>query len=151
MIFLKNLPPQKSTDDLLEILKQQSLDTAMNEIEPDQPNITIKNYIDKFLAEHNAQPSDIHKKSGITRSYFYALTEGAKTNPSRDIMIRLCFGLGLDLDETQRFLKTFGAAMLYARNRRDSIIIHAIDNGLSVRQCDDNLFEYGEKPLVGGG
>lgn len=148
---MKGSDNQRSTDDLLEILKQQSLGAAINEIEPDQPNITIKDYIDRFLAEHNTQPKDIHKKSGITKSYFYALTEGAKTNPSRDIMIRLCFGLGLDLNGTQRFLKTFGAAVLYARNRRDSIIIHALDNGLSVRQCDENLFEYGEKPLVGGG
>lgn len=140
---------EKSTDDLLEVLKRDTLDDAIGKIESEQLNITLKQYIDKLVAERGIKLPDAHKRSGLNKSYFYALTEGKKTNPSRDVLIRLCFGFEMSLDETQKFLKTFGAAMLYARNRRDSIIIHALDNKLSVIKCNDNLGDYGEKILIG--
>lgn len=140
---------EKSTDDLLEVLKRETLDDAIGKIAPDQVNFTVKAYIDKLVAERNIKLPDVHKKSGLNKSYFYAITEGVKKNPSRDILIRLCFGFEFGLDEAQKFLKTLGAAPLYARNRRDSIIIHALDNKLSVNRCNANLDEYGEKALVG--
>lgn len=146
---MNNDEKEKSTDDLLEVLKRDTLNVAIDKISPDQLNITLKAYIDKLIIERQVKLADVCKKTGLNKSYFYALTEGTKTNPSRDVMIRLCFGFEMSLDEAQRFLKTFGAAMLYARNRRDSIIIHALDNGLSVKRCNDNLDEYGEKILVG--
>lgn len=140
---------EKSTDDLLEVLKRDTLDDAIGKIKSEQLNITLKEYIDKLITERKIKLADAHKKSGLNKSYFYALTEGVKTNPSRDVLIRLCFGFEMSLDEAQKFLKTFGAAMLYARNRRDSIIIHALDNRLSVKRCNDNLYDYGEKILIG--
>lgn len=139
----------KTTDDLLEVLKRGTLEDAIGKIEPDQVNFTVKEYIDKLIAGRNVRLSDVYKRSGLNKSYFYAITEGVKKNPSRDILIRLCFGFEFGLDEAQKFLKTLGAAPLYARNRRDSIIIHALDNGLSVNRCNANLDEYGEKALIG--
>ena len=140
---------EKSTDDLLEVLKRDTLEEAIDKIRSEQLNITLKEYIDKLIAKRKIKLSDAYRKSGLNKSYFYALTEGVRTNPSRDVLIRLCFGFEMSLDEAQKFLKTFGAAMLYARNRRDSIIIHALDNKLSVDQCDYNLYEYKEKILAG--
>ena len=140
---------EKSTDDLLEVLKRDTLDDAIGKIKSEQLNITLKQYIDKLIAERNIKPADAHKRSGLNKSYFHALINGTKTNPSRDVLIRMCFGFEMSLDEAQKFLKTFGAAMLYARNRRDSIIIHALDNKLSVIECNDNLGDYGEKILIG--
>lgn len=147
---MNNDEKKNSTDDLLEVLKRESLGSAIDKIKDDQLNITLKEYIDKRVLKHKLNLADIHRRSGLNKSYFYALSEGKKTNPSRDVLIRLCFGFEMSLDEAQRFLKTFGAAMLYARSRRDSIIIHALDNGLSVSRCNENLDEYGEKILIGG-
>ena len=141
---------EKSTGDLLEVLKRETLDSAMGKIEPDQVKFTVKELTDKLIAERRVKLADVYKRSGINKSYFYAITGGVRKNPSRDILIRLCFGFGFGLDEAQKFLKTLGAAPLYARNRRDSIIIHALDNKLSVNRCNDNLYEYGEKILAGG-
>lgn len=139
----------KTTGKLVEALRQPSLDSAMDEIKSEQLTETLKSRLDELVMERNVKLANVCKKTGLNKSYFYALTEGTKTNPSRDVMIRLCFGFGLDLDETQAFLKNLGAAMLYARNRRDAIIIHALENGLTVGQCNDNLEEYKERKLVG--
>ena len=45
-----------------------------------------------------------------------------------DKLIALCFGMMLDIDETDDLLKYAGYNPLYARNKRDSIIIFAISN-----------------------
>lgn len=146
---MKNDEHKRSTDDLLEVIKNNSLDKTIEEIQGEQIDISLREYLNSILQKRGLKPADVMKKTGLNKSYFYALLDGTKTNPSRDVLIRLCFGFEMPLDEAQIFLKTFGAAMLYARNRRDSIIIHAIENKLSVMQCDCNLYDYSQKSLTG--
>jgi hypothetical protein len=53
----------------------------------------------------------------------------------------------LNLEETQRLLKIGGGSALYPRNKRDSVIIYAINNAYSVLDCDEILYELGEDTL----
>ena len=146
---MKNDEHKRSTNDLLEVIKNNPLDKTIEEIQREQIDTSLKEHLNSLLKERGVKPADVMKKTGLNKSYFYALLDGTKINPSRDILIRLCFGFEMSLDETQKFLKTFGVAMLYARNRRDSIIIHAIENKLSVIRCNDNLCDYEQKILIG--
>ncbi len=136
---------KKSTGELLEVIKNNPLDKTIKEIQDEQLNISLSEYLNGLIAERGSKPSEVMKKAGLNKSYFYALLDGKRVNPSRDVLVRLCFGFELSLDETQKFLKTFGAAVLYPRSRRDSIIIHAIENKLTLAECNDNLYEYGQK------
>ena len=54
----------------------------------------------------------------------------------------------LSLTETQSLLRMAGQAMLYPRIRRDSILLHALGQGLSVMACNVQLERYGE-PVLG--
>lgn len=146
---MKNSEHKRSTDDLLEVIRNNPLERSIEDIQGEQINISLRDYLNDFFKTSGVKPSDVMKRTGLNKSYFYALLDGTKVNPSRDVLIRLCFGFEMSLDEAQKFLKTFGAAMLYARNRRDSIIIHAIENKLSIVQCDCNLYDYGQKPFSG--
>lgn len=136
---------KKSTGELLEVIKNNPLDRTIEKIQDEQLNISLREYLNGLFIEHGSKPSDVMKKAGLNKSYFYAIIDGTRVNPSRDVLIRLCFGFELSLDETQKLLKTFGAAVLYPRSRRDSIIIHAIENKLTLEQCNDNLHDYGQK------
>ncbi len=136
---------KKSTGELLEVIKNNPLDKTIKEIQEEQLNISLRDYLNDLIVEHGSKPADVMKKAGLNKSYFYAIIDGNRVNPSRDILIRLCFGFELSLDETQKLLKTFGAAVLYPRSRRDSIIIHAIENKLTLAECNDNLHDYGQK------
>ncbi len=136
---------KKSTGELLEVIKNNPLDRTIKEIQDEQLNISLREYLNSLIAERGSKPSEVMKKAGLNKSYFYAIIDGTRANPSRDILIRLCFGFELSLDETQKLLKTFGAAVLYPRSRRDSIIIHAIENKLTLEECNDNLHAYGQK------
>ncbi len=142
---MKKNQHKKSTGELLEVIKNNPLDKSIKEIQEEQLNISLSEYLNGLIAERGLKPSDVMKKAGLNKSYFYAIIDGKRVNPSRDILIRLCFGFELSLDETQKLLKTFGAAVLYPRSRRDSIIIHAIENKLTLNQCNDNLYDYGQK------
>ena len=46
-------------------------------------------------------------------------------------------------------MKLAGAAELYPKVRRDAIIIWCIDRGMSREACDDELWRFGEKTLLG--
>ncbi|MCM1276889.1 MAG: helix-turn-helix domain-containing protein [Lachnospiraceae bacterium] len=94
----------------------------------------------ELIKTKKLKKSEVVKRSGLNRVYAYQILAGKKI-PSRDKLIALCFGLQLDLDETDRLLKTAGHSPLYARNKRDSIIIYAINSGKTVFITNDLLFE----------
>lgn len=143
---MKKAEYKKSTEDLFEVIRNNSLDSILNEIHNEQIDTTIREYIADFMRERNITTTkDASKRSGISKSYFNEIINGKRKNPSRDMLIQVCFGFEMSLDEAQKFLKAVGIAPLYPRNRRDSIIIHAFDNGLTVAQCNDNLYENGQK------
>lgn len=51
----------------------------------------------------------------------------------------LAFGFGLNYEETDRLLKIAGVGALYPKNKRDAIIIYALENGMSIYDTDDIL------------
>lgn len=91
------------------------------------------------------ETSEIVKASGIERSYCYQILNGTRPNPGREKIIRLCLAAGLTLKETQRALKIANEAVLYARNKRDAIVIFAIEQGLSCEETNLLLDQFNEE------
>lgn len=67
--------------------------------------------------------------------------------PGRDKAIMICLALHLNLDMTQKALECAKLPVLYPRDRRDAIIIFAIEHDSSVDDTCDLLDEFGEKIL----
>ena len=88
------------------------------------------------------------RASGIERTYCYQILNGTKPRPGRDKILRLCIAAGLTLKETMRALKTDGEAILYARNRRDAVIIYCIEQGFTCEETDILLDDMKERPLM---
>lgn len=140
---------QKSTDDLLEALKKKSsYAEGREEIKSEQYSETISAYLNEIVARKNMIPADVMRRSGLKKSYFYALFDGKRSNPARDVLIQLGFGFQMSFDEVQEFLKRLGAAQLYPRIPRDGAIIYAFQHGMDIIECDILLAENGEAPLV---
>ena len=59
----------------------------------------------------------------------------------------LCFGLGLDAEQTQKLLLHAGCAQLYIKKPRESIIFYALNAGLPLPSCNQLLYEHGEAIL----
>ena len=135
---------KKSTDDLMNILKQApSVDDYFDQNDDEIFFGSLSEMIDYFLARKNLTKADVVNGSGINKGYCYEIMSGKSTkNISRDKVIMICFGLKLTVDEAQQLLKKSGYAPLYARDTRDSIIIYSLEHHISIVKTDIKLGEY---------
>ncbi len=102
-----------------------------------------KNLSDSWLGlikKSELSKSDIINKSDIGYTYFYDILRGKKC-PSRDKIVRLVLAMKLGLEECQKLMKLYNWAPLYAKDKRDSAMIYAVNNKFSVWQLDDLLVE----------
>ena len=63
-------------------------------------------------------------------------------------MLQLAFAMHLGLRETDRLLQAAGANELYCKNRRDAIIIFAVQKGMnSSKKANEELYRFGEETI----
>ncbi len=137
----------KETDEMLEQLKTaESLSGYLEDNDGQLIDSTISEQLEKALAETGMTKADVLHRAEINDIYGYQLFSGNR-KPSRDKLIALCVGMALTLDRTQKLLKATGFAPLYAKNRRDSILIFGIQNRQSVFEINSTLFEHKEDTL----
>lgn len=86
------------------------------------------------------------KRAGTSEVYLNQILPGMRT-PSRDRTICLCFDLSATLEQTQELLKRSGYTQLYARNRRDAIIIYGLLHTMELQEVNDRLFAENEETL----
>lgn len=104
-------------------------------------------YISKLCADKNTVAERVIKKADIDRTYGHQLFNGTRT-PSRDKVIQLAFGFGMDFEETQKLLTIAGKGVLYPKVKRDAVFIYAIENGYDVEAVQATLFEL-KLPVLG--
>ena len=131
-----------------------------------QDELTSTPNLSKFLAVNHEQFINesfvgmlqvLFQKSGLSKAalakraetsdvYLYQIFSGERT-PSRDRTICLCFGLSATLEETQMLLKRSGFAPLYAKIRRDAIIIYGLTRKMDLPEVNERLFSENEETL----
>lgn len=132
---------KKATDELLKILKHDGLESYVSDNEDEFITEPLSRYIGKMIEEKNMTNAEVIARSGIQVNYAYQILSGQK-KPSRDKVIALCFGMRLSVDETQTLLKYGGYARLYPRNKRDSVIIFALQNRDGIIDCNLKLDSF---------
>ena len=97
----------------MEILKQKKSIHAYFTEEIDELEFaSLTEYLELLLNEKGLRKSDVIKRSNIDKNYAYQIFNGNKTHPSRDKMIALAIGMGLNVLETRKLLKIAGACDL---------------------------------------
>lgn len=137
---------KKTTEELLKTLKSSSLTAYLHDNKEELSDNPIAEYLRLTIEEKGLKKADVIKNSGIQTNYAYQIFSGLKL-PSRDKLICLCFGMALSFNEAQALLKYSGFAPLYPRNKRDSVIIYALQNKQSVIDCNLLLDEYNLSPI----
>ena len=131
-----------TTQELLKQLSNKETDFA--EFVSRAENSFIKKDLNdtwqKLIEKSKLSKSDIINKSNIGYTYFYDILRGEKC-PSRDKIVRLILAMQLELDDCQTVLELYNWAPLYAKDKRDSAMIYAINNNLSVWSLDELLAE----------
>lgn len=138
--------------------KTTELDSMLNFIEDEkdleaylnlhlsEETLTFIHYLEDIRLEKGIKKGSWIEQADISRSYAYQILNGTKS-PSRDNILKLCISGQFSIDETNKALTLGGVNKLYSKDRRDSLLIFAINKKLSV--IDTNLFldRYSQPPL----
>ncbi|MGN1377779.1 MAG: helix-turn-helix domain-containing protein [Dorea sp.] len=140
----------KTTDELMKILNAMDglpeLEVYAQTTVKETLDTTFPEYIGHRMEEAGMSLSQLICEAQIQRNYGYQILNGTK-KPGRDKVIALCMALKLPLSEVQRALTIVQAGVLYPKQRRDSIVIFCINNGMSVLETNDLLDQLGEAIL----
>lgn len=148
--FNKNQKSRLSTDELLKRLHNTHSISELSKYTASLPENNVFSSFSEYLCAHiqerNISESELIKNSLIQRTYAYQILNGTK-NPGRDKVLALCLAAHMNYDETQRSLTLAGLGKLYPRRKKDSILIFALEQQLSVQQTNELLFEEQEPVL----
>ena len=111
----------------------------------DMNNFTkFSEYFNSLEKVRGLGKNKIIKDSGLDRTYGYQLLDLTKNKHlGRDKIIALSIAAGLDMKEMRRGLEIAGYSPLYSRDRRDAVIIFAVNQGLDVMKTNELLYEHG--------
>ena len=138
---------QKTTEELEnELQAAKSPQDYLSANEGELLHLSMKDYLAQLLAEKGLTRAQVITASGLNEIYAYQIFAGQK-RPSREKLLCLSLGMNLTATETQRLLRLAGHSELYARVRRDSVILFGIENGLPLLRINELLFEQGEAVL----
>ena len=102
--------------------------------------------ISEYLAEKNVGRGSAVRRSRLNPTFAYQIMSGTR-HASRNKLIQLAFGLGLDIDESCDLLERGGSSALCPSCCRDAAIAYCLERSLGVDACDDLLWDLGEKTI----
>lgn len=105
-------------------------------------------YISALCAEKGQVREHVIKCAQLDRVYGHQIFTG-RYIPSRDKVIQLAFGFGLDDNAAQTLLKLARKPALYPKVERDVAILYGLHNGKTLMEVQTLLSELG-LPLLGG-
>ncbi len=114
-------------------------------IENNQVDLKIPvfhDYIEQMRNERGEKKSDIASRASIEKAFCNQLFNGTR-KPSRDKVIQLAFGFGLDLEGTQKMLQIAQKSPLYPRLKRDAAIIYCINHLFNIDKTQSLLHDLG--------
>lgn len=133
------------TDDLLKKLFTNRLEDFIDSEIALPP---FRDYVAQLCQSRGETREHIIRRSGINRTYGHQLFNGIR-RPSRDKVIQLAFGFGLDVEEAQRLLKAAQVRALTPRIKRDAVILYCLMHRLCVGEAQKLLADF-EMTLLGG-
>lgn len=137
----------KNTDDLQrELTAAPNLSRFLSDNHDQFINRNFSSHLQTLFQKSGLSKAVLAKRAGTSEVYLYQILSGERI-PSRDRAICLCFGLTATLEETQELLKHSGLAQLYAKNRRDAIIIYGLLHQMELVEINDRLYTENEATL----
>jgi len=107
---------------------------------------TLSEYLNRLCADKGLVKADVIRKAEMNDIYAYQIFSGVRM-PSRDKLVCLCIGMGLNVFETNQLLKYAGFAALYPKNKRDSVILFGLERGQGICDINQALFDVGARTL----
>lgn len=142
----------KGTGDLLRALgaarREDQLRSLLDCVPARDQGLSFGDYYRSRPGVRGRTSAELIRRSGLDRSYYYQILRGSR-KPGRSKVLAMALAGRLTVEETQRALRLAGCAGLYARVRRDLILLFCLERGYDAVRADILLADYGEMPLSG--
>lgn len=148
---------KKNTDELEGILMNTHPEDIERFVEDNADELAdgdreFMHFMNEKIREKGLKKSDIYIAADISEGYGSKLITQEKTTRQRDVILRLCYAAQLTLSETQHALQLYHMERLYARNKRDALIMVCFNERPgSVIDLNDYLKKNGLQPLKSSG
>ena len=103
-------------------------------------------FIDDYISSRGITRAYIIRQANLT-NYGYRVLDGTKHTTNRDLILRICLAMRMNLDDIQKALRLYNMRLLDDSLFREEIIIAGIVTGKSVLDIDILLSKAGEEPL----
>lgn len=138
---------ERNTDDLKqELMSTLDLDQFIQNNQAYFIEKGLANYLQEILQKKKISKSSLAKRANISEVYLHQVFAGQR-NLSRNRLLCVCIGLSATLDETQNLLQKGGHAQLYAKNKRDTVVMFGLLHRMDLDAINDRLLTVGEVPL----
>ena len=134
---------KKSTGDLMRLLHEGALSDV---VQAEDLLPTFPDHLAWLCVEREVARERVIQRAHVERSYGHQLFNGTR-RPSRDKVIQLAFGFGLNLKETQDLLKIAGQSPLVPQIKRDAAILYCVLHQLSLDEVQTLLENFQMRAL----
>ena len=135
-----------TTSQMLLRIRQSGDFTEAVTVHDEQEQPSFCNYLYELMEKRHLSARDMIDRTGIHRSYFYAVLAGQKI-PSKNVTLRISLTMGCSLAETNQLLRLAGLSSLYPRFRTDTVLIYAVEHKATSQETNEMLEKAGEEPL----
>lgn len=141
------------TGDLEKALKSthpSKMDNFLNEYDGEMKHSPrdFAKYFKGLVKEKGKTLSEVFIAADISESYGYKLISGEKHTRQKDVILRLCFAAGFDLDQAQKALRMYELPALYPRIPRDALLMALFHNHCaSIPDVNEYLLSHGAAAL----
>lgn len=123
---------KKSTDELEHILGQTSTANIRDYLETNAESLLEEErpfsaYMHEMIRKYGKTQQEVFLMADMPERFGYKLLSEEKHTKQRDYIIRICYAVGMSLEETQKALKLYGMAPLYARIAKDAVLMIAFN------------------------
>lgn len=108
-------------------------------------------FLTRRLDEKGLKKATVIRNAQVGETYAYQIFSGSRNRPDRNYILALCIAMGLSLRDIRRALCLGNVGDLYAKNRRDAIIIYCASNNYTLTQTNEELYKRGEETITGAG
>jgi len=128
-----------STTQLITLLNQN---TPLDDILEILPDLDFVSYLEACLEKKDLKKSEVIEKTNLQKNYAYQICNGTKKG-SKEKIIQLALAMRLNLHDTNNLLSLSNNGLLYAKVKKDAILIYALQHHYNLFKTNELLIAHG--------
>lgn len=108
---------------------------------------SVGQMLNTYMGRREMSTTALFQLAGLSEKFGFRVMKGERA-PSRDVLLRLAFVLGLSYEETQYLLKCGKEAALSGHRERDVVIMKALVDQIQLMDVEELLIDLNMEPLI---